>query len=476
MSPLRRTGRWYAMGHSSPTMSRRSVALSLLLCACATYSERPLDVNTMADELAARRVADAEVQRAVITFTGTAPACWPPTALDLQQAFAIALHCRTELRTARATLLAARSRHDAAEEWPDPTVSISPGLVTNPAGAIPRLFSIGVSMPLDLGGKRRAAVEAASSEIGAAMIVVLRADQAIRAEVVERAAEARLRARLAELLEKNASIADAASRVAAARVRAGAAPATTQALADATAARARAESATAQAASRSARLDLERTLGLAPGALEGLPVDLPEPDLPSTFCKSDDLMSRSPDVGAAMCAYLRAEADLRLAYAARWPDVDLGPGFEYDQGLHKLRLDIGFAVPLFHGNGAAIAESTAHRTAAAAKVESAILEVLATSERAALTLAQRRAELDSAVAVRASTRAAATLADARVAAGTDDRSTQLDASRALVEAEIAEARARHDLYTAWITAELAMQEPIGPGVLAWTRPTPDENP
>ncbi|MFO1077155.1 MAG: efflux RND transporter permease subunit [Planctomycetota bacterium] len=162
------------------------LACSLLVAsACTTYEPAPLDVAALAARAAARRLDEVDLQRAVGRFTGEEPAAWPPARLDLPVAFAIALHCRPELRTARAELAASRAAHAAAGQWPNPAITLGPGLVTNPAGEIPWLLTAGVALPFDLGGKRRAAVEAAASAVAAAQIGIARADQAIRADVAE---------------------------------------------------------------------------------------------------------------------------------------------------------------------------------------------------------------------------------------------------------------------------------------------------
>lgn len=457
-----------------------AVRCLLLAAGCTSYQPTPIDVQSIVATTGMRRLDAPESKAAVEGFTGSSASPWPPPSIDLPQAFAIALHYRPEWRVARARLTAAYRAIDEERQWPNPAISVGPGIVTNPAGAIPWLLSASLGFPIDLGGRRRAAIEAAASDIAAAAIEVDRADRAIRGDVATHLFAVAFRTRVVGLLETGERDSASAARIAAARAAAGVADASVQASADAALVRARAERQVAEGALGSARRDLEHSLGLAAGALDGIGVRLPDVSTPAqsteprTPCAG--LAVRSWNVGLAMCAYAHAEADLHLACAEQWPDLALGPGFEYDQGLQKWKLDVGSRLPLFHGNDAAIARARAQRTAAAAAVEEAIATAVAAADRALAVLAQRRAELATAMALTSSAIEAVRLATARTAAGADDEGARISASAALTAAGLAEVRARQDAFAAWLTAELAVQSPLGSGLLAWDMATPAEEP
>jgi len=74
------------------------------------------------------------------------------------------------------------------------------------------------------------------------------------------------------------------------------------------------------------------------------------------------------DILAALADYAASQSALQLEIARQYPDIRLGPGYEYDQGLHKWGLSVGTDfLPLFNRNQGPIAEAEAKRAEAAAK-------------------------------------------------------------------------------------------------------------
>jgi len=78
------------------------------------------------------------------------------------------------------------------------------------------------------------------------------------------------------------------------------------------------------------------------------------------------LQGRS-DVRGALSDYAAAEADLQLAVAKQYPDLHLGPGYQYDQGQNDWILGLTVELPVFNHHQGPIAEAEARRTEAAAR-------------------------------------------------------------------------------------------------------------
>jgi outer membrane protein TolC len=133
------------------------------------------------------------------------------------------------------------------------------------------------------------------------------------------------------------------------------------------------------------------------------------------------LLTRS-DVLGALADYSATEAALALEVARQYPDVTLGPGFQWDQGQRKWQIGISLDLPLLDRNAGPIAEAEAARSEAAAHLMAvqagAITEIETAlarrdgraAERDALrALANRRAEnaahAEHALRLGASTRA-----------------------------------------------------------------------
>jgi outer membrane protein TolC len=111
-------------------------------------------------------------------------------------------------------------------------------------------------------------------------------------------------------------------------------------------------------------------------------------------------VARRPEVAITLAEYAVAESRLRLEVARQFPDLDLGPGFVWDQGVSRWAL--AFALPALIGsrNRGAIAEAEAGRVVSELRVAEVQDSVLADVEAAAQRCrgaALERAAADSVV-------------------------------------------------------------------------------
>ena len=132
--------------------------------------------------------------------------------------------------------------------------------------------------------------------------------------------------------------------------------------------------AAAERARIDARAALAGAVGIPPRALDSVTV-LP---VTVTACENletlgvDSLLEAAvktrPEIARALAGYAGAEASLRLQMARQYPDLELGPGFIWDQGIHRWTL--AFAVPalLAFRNRAPIVQAEAERSAAGARL------------------------------------------------------------------------------------------------------------
>ena len=67
----------------------------------------------------------------------------------------------------------------------------------------------------------------------------------------------------------------------------------------------------------------------------------------------------------ALADYAVTEQALRLAVARQYPDVNLGPGYNFDRGDHAITVAVSAVVPLLHDERDAIAQAVNTRTTAA---------------------------------------------------------------------------------------------------------------
>jgi outer membrane protein TolC len=79
-------------------------------------------------------------------------------------------------------------------------------------------------------------------------------------------------------------------------------------------------------------------------------------------------LTARPEMGRALAEYAAAESDVRLEVARQYPDLELGPGFIWDQGVHRWTLALALPNLLGFRNRAAITEAAAARAAAGERV------------------------------------------------------------------------------------------------------------
>ena len=138
-----------------------------------------------------------------------------------------------------------------------------------------------------------------------------------------------------------------------------------------------------------ARNALAEALGLQVKALDGIRISF---DLfkrrPETVNLKDirrrALMDRA-DILSALQEYEASQAALQLEIAKQYPDIHLGPGYEWDQGDNKWTLGFGISLPVFNQNQGPIAEAKARRGEMAAKfiaLQAGVIEQIARAEAA----------------------------------------------------------------------------------------------
>jgi outer membrane protein, heavy metal efflux system len=297
---------------------------------CARYQAQPLDPARHPAELRARRLDDPALLGWLRPYAGAPDGSrWS----DRQLAVA-GLAWRAELARARAEWRAALAAVLAAGERPSPGVETSvEHQVAGPQQPSPWVVSLGALATVELGGKRGARLLAA-----------------------------RARATVAESRLVGLAAALAASDLARTRTD----------VQDA-----RTELARAQAELGAARADLAASLAVPLAALDRLePVPAPTPGCARLDSVGGDslvvlALGRRAEVVTALAAYAVSEADVRLEVARLYPDLEIGPGFIWDQGVHRWTLALALPALLGLRQRGALHEAEAARTVAAARVAEA---------------------------------------------------------------------------------------------------------
>jgi len=321
----------------------------------------------------------------------TAPPAATPLTLD--QAVAAAGGSAPSADAARAEIAAAEAGRTIAGLRPNPTVTTE---VENIAGTGPYAglrsaeTTIGLAIPIELGGKRSARIAVADARTMRARLAAAIAEADIRLQVTELyvntlAAERRLTTALDQ-----ARIANEAQNAARVRVRAGRASPIEEQRADVTRLNAGAAVENARRLLDAARLNLGRRIGQT---VTG-PLDLAALDrLPTAYgLRLEPVAQGTLALAAADADLAIADAGVRLARSQRIPDVTVGPGVRrYSESSDTAALfSISVPIPLFNSGRAAVGQASAERSRAEAQrrmtaldVEQAILDARTEADNAA---------------------------------------------------------------------------------------------
>ena len=207
---------------------------------------------------------------------------------------------------------------------------------------------------------------------------------------------------------------------------------------------------------------LAAALGLPPAAVRDIVLaPAAAPELAGLADWRRDAAISRRDVLRAVVDYDLAENALRTEVARQYPEVRIGPGYNYDHGVTKLPISVGLTLPPYDLNRSGIAEAEARRAAAGRALEAVQAGALADVDKAAVALAAARANVlrlrgeDIVVA----DRAAASVSRA-VRAGEADRTDDLASRAVAAEARLSLLEADHAQALAVADLAFALRRPF----------------
>jgi outer membrane protein, heavy metal efflux system len=344
---------------------------STSLVSCVRYRPAPLDPPGLAVGYGARQLSDSALRRFMTSAGIDVPDSeWYPRQLSLA-----ALYFHPELDFARATWHEAAAAEITAGARPplsaDATVSRAGR--SDEGKTTPWSVSLGTAVTLETGGKRGARLARARAGTLAARLRLETAawqvaEDAASVGVSAASADRDLRSADAEQTTLNRVLVLLRARYAQ-----GAASLTEVARAEGDLQAATVAVLGAQRERTASRAELARALGLPVADVDALAIGfetvancalLYSVALPALGRRA--LQTRA-DVGTALAAYAEAEGELRVAVAEQYPDLSLGPGIGWEQGIGRWSLGLGLAKIGVNRNRGPIAEAEARREGAAVR-------------------------------------------------------------------------------------------------------------
>ncbi len=451
-----------------------ALALALFASGCVHFQAKPISPAETASAFAARSLRDPGLAEFLAGNHESVPAVGQPWGLRALTLAAFYFH--PDLDVARADLAVAQAATVTAGGRANPAVAASAGYdtTTDVRTISPWILTFNLDIPLTTAGKRRHRIAEAAGLADAARFhlasVAWGVRSGVRAALVELAATTRsgaLLSRQEAILSENATLLD--RQLEAGEVSPFEA---TQGHLALTSAKLAVEA--AEARTLAARGQLAAALGVPQAALADVHFSVDDiaktdTEVPAAAARREALLNRA-DVLGALAEYDASQAALALEIARQYPDLSLGPGYEFDQGEDKWFLALSLPLPLMNRNRGPIAEAEARRQAAAAHFNAVQADAMGRIDRAVQAYAAAKKALATASAIGADAAAQQRLARARFDAGEISRLELGTADLELVTAELArlDAEARAD--AALGTLEDAMQRSAEP--MEWAEKPP----
>ena len=447
-----------------------ALLLAALLSGCAPhkYHAAPISPAATAAALYSRSLDDPELERWMKQHGGFEAPSWPLQAWDLKALVLAAYYFNPDLDIARANAAASDAAITTAAMKPNPSVSVGPGY-QGPSGAQP-IAAFDFSLPIETAGKRGYRIANATHLSAASRLQLGQTAWIVRSRVRVALADNHFAVGAAELLHREVDLRKEYVRLTEARYRVGEVP-----LPDLTTARIDLTSLgqtlkAAEGQVQTTHAALAAAIGIPGSALMGKTLvwsaadNPPAPSsLPPQSVRKLALESRL-DVLGALEKYEAAQSGLQLEIAKQYPDVNVGPGYSYEEGTNFLSLVVSSVLPLRNHNEGPIAEAEAQRKVAGAQLLAAQSTVLADVNRSQAQYAAAYAALAGATSAVGELKQQEQSALSLVNAGETDRLTLVAAQLQTSVSERARLDALFQTQLALGLVEDALQRPLGNGI------------
>ncbi len=435
-------------------------------CAPYRYHAAPVSPSALAASLEARNLDDRGLRSWMAQAAGFEPPAWPLAAWDLNTLTLAAYYFNPEMDVARTNAAVADAGIKTAAMKPNPSVGTSGGFET--AAESPYLFGFNFSLPIETAGKRGYRIAEATHLSEASRAQLAETAWAVRSQVRAAVAGLVLAEETAAALRGQETLQTRYVDLLDARFRAGEIPLpeVTTARIDLTNLRQGLRTADGQVGTARAALAAAIGIplsGLATKAVIWAEADtLPAPDaLPAQAVRAEAVANRL-DVQNALAHYEAAQSSLQLEAARQYPDIDLGPGYAYEEGSHLISLSLGTVLPLRNRNEGPIAEAEAQRKAASARLLATQSAVIAQTDKALAQYDAAFSALEEALRSEAQTEAQRETAKTWLKSGEADQLAEVSAEIQVAVAERVRLDALHQAQLALGSLEDTLQRPIEP--------------
>ncbi len=383
-------------------------------------------------------------------------------ALDVVALTRSALRLRPELAAEAAAIAGRIAARTATGARRNPALTLTPEYITRTDAPISWSFGVALDLLGWQGERRERQLAIADQEIALALLERSRTIWRIYSEVRDAAAQRRFAQRELELSRQQQDLTARQAALVATRVAAGAASSGERSAAELASGRAELEIARSAAQLEQATARLAAAVGVAPAELARHRLALADTAAPPDAATFTADAADRLDLRVTLAEYEAAERQIELEVAKQWPELHLGPGWQYDQGERHFQLGVGVELPLFDRNEGPIAAAVAQRDAVAARFRMQQASALAAMDAARASFAAAHAERTLLAKLQVEQARREQQVARQVVTGAADRQQELETRRASVELAREQLAADRAFAAAVAQFEEARQRPLDP--------------
>jgi cobalt-zinc-cadmium efflux system outer membrane protein len=359
-----------------------AVLICLAGCAVQKYHAAPLDATVTASRFESRNLTDPGLKAFEEENLGHAISPWPPQSWDLQTLSLAALYFNPAFESARARITSTKAALVTAGARPNPTLSIAPGIPS------PYLLTLDFAIPIETAGKRTHRLEIARSLDQAARFDLADSAWTIHSAIRTALLNYMVAIRAVELFRSEEKVRDDQVRILEEIVSAGEIAQQPVDLARSERIKTHLALVIAEGQITETKATLAVAVGIPLSAIQSLDFVWPGIEtLPRAESLSFEEIKRQAilnrlDLRRSLSQYAAAEAVLQLEIAKQYPDINIGPGYTYEEKHSFFTLGLSTTVPMFNRNAGPIAEAEAHRVEASTSFLERQAQAITRSERA----------------------------------------------------------------------------------------------
>jgi outer membrane protein TolC len=368
-------------------------------CAAQHYQPSPIVASATAAQLESRSLGDPGLRSFEEQNLNQPMPSWPPKTWNLRTLSLAAIYFHPALDAARAHVARADAAIMTAGARPNPTFGISPGVPS------PYLLTLDFAIPIETAGKRGYRLQGARNLDQAARLDL--ADSAWTVLIGVRAALLNylLSSRNLDLLHSEEQAGADQIKILQQVLSAGEMNRVDVDLARIEHSKVAVTASAAEGQAAEAKAALASAIGIPVAGLQDAEFSWPDLETPpaaesfsAAQIQHEAVLNRL-DVRRALAQYAAAEADLQLEIAKQYPDINLGPGYTYEERNSFFTVGLSSSIPIFNRNQGPIAEADARRKETSAAFVLVQAQVISKSERAFALYAAALRELAEAQAM-----------------------------------------------------------------------------